>query len=296
MPDTKNICTFAMYMKTGLVLEGGAMRGLWTAGVTDVMMENDIWPDGLIGVSAGAAFGCNYKSRQIGRAIRYNTRFAKDSRYSGLLSLLKSGDYFNAEFDYHVVPVKYDIFDTEAFEKNPMEFIVVCTDVETGLPVYKSLTKVDYAALEWIRASASMPMVSKITELEGHKLLDGGVADSIPLEYFENKGYQRNIVILTQPQGFVKEPNRLMPLLRLSLRKYPEMIKALDERHIMYNNELDYVSQAEREGRCLVIRPDEKIPIGHISHNPDEMRHAYELGRAVGERYLERIRAFYRLS
>ncbi len=283
-------------MKTGLVLEGGAMRGLWTAGVTDVMMENDIWPDGLIGVSAGAAFGCNYKSRQIGRAIRYNTRFAKDSRYSGLRSLLTSGDYFNADFDYHVVPVEYDIFDNEAFEKNPMEFIVVCTDVETGLPVYKSLQKVDYDTLEWIRASASMPMVSKIVELEEHKLLDGGVADSIPLEYFESIGYQRNVVILTQPLDFRKEHNKLMPLLRMSLRKYPNMIEALDKRHIMYNHELDYVSQAEREGRCLVIRPDEKIPIGHISHDTDEMRHVYELGRAVGLRYLKRIREFYRLS
>ncbi len=288
-------CNFAD-MKNGLVLEGGAMRGLWTAGVTDVMMENDIWPDGLIGVSAGAAFGCNYKSRQIGRAIRYNMRFAKDSRYSGLLSLLKSGDYFNAEFDYHVVPIQYDIFDTESFQKNPMEYIVVCTDVETGLPVYKSLSKVDYDTLEWIRASASMPMVSRIVELEGYKLLDGGVADSIPLEYFERIGYQHNIVILTQPQGFYKEHNKLMPLLRLSLRKYPKMIKALDERHVMYNHELEYVSQAEREGRCLVIRPDEKIPIGHISHNPEEMHHVYELGRAVGERYLDRIKAFYRLS
>ncbi len=283
-------------MKTGLVLEGGAMRGLWTAGVTDVMMENDIWPDGLIGVSAGAAFGCNYKSRQIGRAIRYNTRFAKDSRYSGLRSLFTSGDYFNADFDYHVVPVEYDIFDNEAFEKNPMEFIVVCTDVETGLPVYKSLQKVDYDTLEWIRASASMPMVSRIVELEEHKLLDGGVADSIPLEYFESIGYQQNVVILTQPLDFRKEHNKLMPLLRLSLRKYPNMIEALDKRHIMYNHELDYVSQAEREERCLVIRPDEKIPIGHISHNADEMRHVYELGRAVGIRYLERIKAFYRLS
>ncbi len=283
-------------MKNGLVLEGGAMRGLWTAGVTDVMMENDIWPDGLIGVSAGAAFGCNYKSRQNGRAIRYNTRFAKDARYSGLRSLMKSGDYFNADFDYHVVPIKYDIFDTEAFQKNPMEYIVVCTDVETGLPVYKSLAKVDYDTLEWIRASASMPMVSRIVELEGHKLLDGGVADSIPLEYFESLGYQHNVVILTQPMGFKKEHNKLMPLLRCSLRKYPNMIEALDKRHLMYNRELEYVSQAEREGRCLVIRPDEKIPIGHISHNPDEMRHVYELGRAVGERYLERIRAFYRLS
>lgn len=283
-------------MKTGLVLEGGAMRGLWTAGITDVMMEHDVWPQGLIGVSAGAAFGCNYKSRQAGRAIRYNTRFAKDSRYSGVKSLIMSGDYFNAEFGYHIVPKQYDIFDDDAFEQNPMEFIVVCTDVETGRAVYQPLAKATYECYEWIRASASMPLASRVVELEGHKLLDGGVSDSIPLKYFESIGYDRNVVILTQPLGYQKEHNRLMPLMRLSLRKYPNMVRAMDERHLMYNRQLEYVAQAEREDHCLVIRPDEKIPIGHISHDAAEMRHVYELGRAVGERYIERIKAFYRLS
>ena len=282
-------------MKRGLVLEGGAMRGLWTAGVIDVMMEHGIEPDGLIGVSAGAAFGCNYKSRQIGRAIRYNMRFAKDSRYSGWRSLFTSGDYFNAEFGYHIVPKQYDIFDDDAFDKNPMEFIAVCTDVETGMPVYQPLTKATPITYDWIRASASMPLMSRIVELEGKKLLDGGVGDSIPLEYFESIGYDRNVVILTQPLGFQKTHNKLMPLMRIALRKYPNMIKAMDERHIMYNQELAYVTQAEQEGRCLVIRPDGKIPIGHISHNPEEMRHVYELGRTVGERYIERIKAFYQI-
>ena len=154
------------------------MRGLWTAGVTDVMMEHDIQPDGLIGVSAGAAFGCNYKSRQVGRAIRYNTSFAKDSRYSGWWSLLKSGDYFNAEFGYHVVPYKYDIFDTKTFEENPLEFTVVCTDVETGLAVYHKMDHVDYDELEWLRASASMPLASKVVEVQGRKLLDWGTRRS----------------------------------------------------------------------------------------------------------------------
>lgn len=188
-------------MKRGLVLEGGAMRGLWTAGVTDVMMEHDIWPDGLIGVSAGAAFGCNYKSRQPGRAIRYNTRFAKDSRYSGLRSLLRSGDYFNAEFGYHIVPYEYDIFDTQTFEQSPMQFTVVCTDVLTGRAVYHDIDHVDYDELEWLRASASMPLASKIVNVQGHQLLDGGVSDSIPLAYFESQGYNRNVVIPTQPGG-----------------------------------------------------------------------------------------------
>ena len=280
-------------MKRGLVLEGGAMRGLWTAGITDVMMEHDIWPDGLVGVSAGAAFGCNYKSRQIGRAIRYNMRFAKDSRYSGIRSLLTTGDYFNAEFDYHIVPKQYEIYDDDAFNHNPMEFIVVCTDVETGEAVYKPLTEANYDTYEWIRASASMPLVSKVVSIQGRKLLDGGVADSIPLAYTESRGYDRNVVVLTQPLGYQKEHNRLMPLMRLALRRYPEMIKALDYRHIMYNKQLEYVAQAEREGRCLVIRPDEKIPIGHISHNPQQMQHVYQIGRTIGERYIERIKDFW---
>ena len=280
-------------MKKGLVLEGGAMRGLWTAGVTDVMMEHDVWPDGLIGVSAGAAFGCNYKSRQAGRAIRYNMRFAKDARYSGIRSLLTSGDYFNAEFGYHVVPKQYDVFDDEAFEQNPMEFIVVCTNVETGQAVYQPLTRATHETYEWIRASASMPLASRVVTIGPWKLLDGGVSDSIPLQYFESIGYQRNVVILTQPLGYQKAHNRLMPLMRIALRRYPDMVKALDERHLMYNRQLEYVAQAEREGRCLVIRPDDSIPIGHISHNPEEMRHVYELGRQVGERYISQIQRFY---
>ena len=279
--------------KRGLVLEGGAMRGLWTAGVIDVMMEHDIWPDGLIGVSAGAAFGCNYKSRQVGRAIRYNTKYARDSRYSGVKSWLTSGNYYNAEFGYHTMPKELDVFDDDAFNKNPMAFYVVCTDVLTGSPVYQLLSEATEETYDWIRASASMPLASKVVELQGRKLLDGGVADSIPLEYFESIGYHRNVVILTQPAGYQKEHNKLMALMRLSLRHYPKMIEAMDKRHLMYNRQLQYVAQAEQEGRCLVIRPEGKIPIGHISHDASQMRLVYEQGRRVGEKYLDRIKAFY---
>ena len=279
--------------KRGLVLEGGAMRGLFTSGILDVMMETGIEPDGLIGVSAGAAFGCNYKSRQPGRAIRYNKRYARDKRYCSWQSWLKTGDLFNAEFGYHVIPKKYDLFDDKAFEQNPMEFYAVCTDVETGLPVYKKLEESTHLTYDWIRASASMPLASKVVELEGMKVLDGGVADSIPLKFFESIGYDRNVVILTQPEGYVKEHNRLMPLMRIALRKYPKMIEALDQRHIMYNRQLDYVRQAEQEGRCIVIRPDAKLPIGHISHDPEEMQRVYELGRDTGLRNIDRLKEFY---
>ena len=280
-------------MKRGLVLEGGAMRGLFTAGIIDVMMEASIEPDGLIGVSAGAAFGCNYKSRQPGRAIRYNTRFANDPRYSGVWSLIKSGDYFNAEFGYHIVPKEYDVFDDQAFEDNPMAFIVVCTDVETGKAVYQKLDKANFDTYEWIRASASMPLASKVVELDGKKLLDGGVTDSIPLAYAESIGYEQNLVILTQPEGYVKKRTRLMPLMRLGLRKYPKMVEAMNQRHLMYNRELEYVRQAEHEGRCMVIRPDEKLPIGHISHDADEMRRVYNIGRQTGMKHLEQIKLYF---
>jgi predicted patatin/cPLA2 family phospholipase len=277
---------------TGLVLEGGAMRGLFSAGITDVWMEAGIEFDGLIGVSAGAAFGCNIKSRQPGRAIRYNKRFARDPRYSGWRSLWKSGDIFNAQFAYHEVPAKYDIFDDKAFDNNPLPFYVVCTDVESGQPVYKQLSKTNYDCYEWIRASASMPVVSKVVELEGMKLLDGGITDSIPLEKMIELGYERNVVILTQPEGYVKKPNRLMPLIRLSLRKYPNAVKASRDRHLMYNRQLEYVRQREKEGNALVIRPDNALEIGHIEHDAAKMQKIYDIGRKKGEETLKAVKDF----
>ena len=200
-------------MKTGLVLEGGGIRGIFTAGILDVLMEEGIEFDGAVGVSAGAAFGSNYKSRQSRRAIRYNLRFAKDPRYSSIRSLLATGNLFNAQFCYHDIPEKHDPFDWEAFYKNPMEFYLVATDVETGKPVYHLCDESEdkYDILEWFRASGSMPLVSRVVEVGGYKLLDGGVADSIPLRFMEEQGYERNLVILTRPAGYVKQPNPLMP-------------------------------------------------------------------------------------
>ena len=163
-------------MKKGLILEGGAMRGMYTAGVTDIMMENGIEFDGAVGVSAGAAFGCNYKSRQIGRAARYNMRFCNDKRYCSIRSLITTGNIYNTDFCYNEVPAKYDPFDFETYINNPMEFYVVCTNVETGEPVYKKFEGTEESRFDWIRASASMPLVSQIVEIDGLKMLDGGIS------------------------------------------------------------------------------------------------------------------------
>lgn len=276
-------------MKRGLVLEGGAMRGLFSAGAMDVMMEYGVHFDGIVGVSAGACFGCNYKSRQHGRAIRYNKQFAGDGRYCGFGSLIKTGNYYNAEFAYHIVPTQYDVFDADAYAANPMEYYVVCTDITTGKAVYKKCERFNHEMLEWIRASASMPVVSTVVEVGGLKLLDGGVSDSIPLRFFQQQGYTDNVVILTQPIDYVKRPLKAMPLVKWSLRKYPEMVAAMKNRHVMYNEQTAYVRSEETQGRCIVIRPEAPINIGHFSINADEMQRIYELGREAALKKIDEI-------
>lgn len=282
-----------MAMKKGLVLEGGAMRGLFSAGVIDILMENNLLPDGVIGVSAGAAFGCNIKSKQPGRVIRYNKKLAHDWRYASFRSLLTTGDYFGGEYAYHYMPRHLDYFDVETFNNNPMEFWAVCTNVGTGKAVYKRLMEVDNNCLEYIRASASMPIAARIVTVEGKKLLDGGIADSIPLRFFQEQGYDRNLVVLTQPANYVKEPNKLMPLMRLWLRRHARIIRALEQRHIMYNNQLEYIRQEEKKSNTLVLRPETVLTIGHLSHNPDDMQATYEHGRKVATKHLEEIKAFF---
>lgn len=273
-------------------MEGGAMRGLFTAGVIDVFMEQGIVFDGGIGVSAGATFGSNYKSRQPGRVLRYNLKYCKDPRYGTFRSLLKSGDLFETKFCYDELPYQLDKVDSEAFDTNPMEFYVAATDVCTGKAVYRRLDKIDDVAMDWFRASASMPMVSKIVEVEGLKLLDGGIADSVPVKYFESIGYDRNVVILTQPKGYQKGANKLLPLMKLSLRKYPKVLEAIKNRHVVYNETSAYIEAQEQAGRILVIRPKEKLPIGRMSHEPEELQQVYDLGREMGLAYMEQVKQF----
>ncbi|MGN1347135.1 MAG: patatin family protein [Eubacteriales bacterium] len=279
-------------MKKGIVLEGGAMRGMFTTGILDVMMENHIAVDGIIGVSAGAAFGCNYKSNQPGRAARYNLTYSRDPRYCSVRSLLRTGDLYGADFCYREIPETLDPFDTAAFTASPTEFYVVCTDVSTGEPVYRKCEKADREDLLWIRASASMPLVSRVVEADGRKLLDGGIADSIPLRYFQSIGYGRSVVILTQPRGYVKQKNRLLPLMRAALRSYPAVVDAMASRHERYNASLQYIREEEKRGSVLVLCPDEKLPIGRVEHDPARLRAVYEIGRSYGEAHLCAIREF----
>ena len=283
-------------MKKGLIMEGGAMRGMFTAGVIDVLMENGIEFDGAIGVSAGAAFGVNYKSRQIGRVLRYNTKFVRDKRYGGLRVLLKTGNIYSTEFCYGEVPLKHDLFDFDTYERNPMEFYVVATDIETGEAVYHPFEGRNDHCFDWIRASASMPLVSQIVEIDGQKLLDGGIADSIPVRFFESIGYNKNIAILTQPKEYQKSKNRIMPLIKLKYAHYPKLVEAMANRHLMYNETLSYIEEKEKSGELFVIRPECDLPVSRIEKDPENLKAAYEIGRKTAIGQLDKIKRFLELE
>ena len=275
----------------GLVLEGGGFRGMYTCGVIDVFMENGICFDEVVGVSAGAAFGCNIKSKQIGRALRYNKRFCQDSRYSGLKSFIKTGDLYNKEFAYGIVPTILDPFDTKTFRENPLKFTVVCTDIHTGNPVYHEIQNGDATDIEWIRASASIPIVSKPVKLDGYELLDGGVSDSIPVNWMLERS-DKTVIVLTRDKSYHKEPMKYIHLLKKAFKEYPNLTKALENRYIVYNKTLDQIEQLEREGKVFVIRPSKPISCAMIEKDPNHLQEIYDIGRRDALHYLEDLKKY----
>jgi len=275
-------------MKKGLVMEGGAMRGMFTCGVLDVLMENGISFDGAVGVSAGATFGCNIKSGQIGRALRYNKKYCTDIRYHSIWSLITTGDIYNVPFCYDELPYKLDKWDIDAFKNNPMEFYCVATDINTGKAVYHKCETGEKSDIVWIQASASMPLVSRPVEIDGGLYLDGGISDSIPLKFMEDLGYDKILVIETQPRDYIKGKQKYMPLVRLMLRKYPNMIKCMEERYLMYNEEKRYIREKEEKGEIEVIRPLKPLNVSPVEKDPDELERVYQLGREAALKYLNR--------
>ena len=279
-------------MKVGLVLEGGAMRGMYTAGVLDVMMEHGIKIDIAVGVSAGAAFGCNYKSRQIGRTIRYNAKYSRDPRYMGIKSLIKTGDLYGADFCYRQIPDELDLFDYETYRSNPMRFFVVCVDADTGEAVYHENKTSDETDMKYLRASASMPFVSKAVEVDGRRLLDGGVVDGIPIEWMKKQGVDKIITVLTREVGYVKKKRAILPIAKLALFKYPEIAKALDSRPEVYNRSLEEVLRMEEAGELFLFRPKEKPELARTERDPEKLRALYAVGRREAEEKIEELKKY----
>lgn len=280
-----------MVMKTGLVLEGGGKRGIYAAGVLDVLLENNIWTDGLIGTSAGAVNGCSYVSNQYERNLRYNIRFAKEKRYMSIYSLITTGNVVGTDFAYNILPNKLEVFDYDAFEKSPVAYYVTCSNVETGKAEYIQCKSLRGKNMDYLRASASLPYVSQIVEIDGKKYLDGGICDSIPLKAFQNMGYEKNLVVLTRPRGYIKKPENNL-LANLYYRKYPAFVTALRNRYAVYNRTLKYIEQQENQGNILVLRPSESISVGRMEQDPERLKQMYELGKNDAGQMLDAIASF----
>ena len=279
-------------MKTGLLLEGGAMRGMYTAGVLDIFMENNIKIDGIVGVSAGALFGMNYKSKQIGRVIRYNKKYAGNKNYMGFYSFITTGNIMNEDFCFKKIVNELDPIDFETFKNSDVEFYAVVTNIETGKAEYIKIDDLkDKNSLEILRASGSMPFVSKPVIINNKKYLDGGIADSIPIDKIMSMGFDRVIVVLTRPIDYKKKKsNQILP--KIYYRKYPKFVETINNRYIKYNEELEKIKKLEAEGKILVIRPSTLIKIKRIEKDTTKLQEMYELGKKDTIKLLDIIKKF----
>ena len=281
-------------MKLGLVLEGGGMRGVYTSGVLDEMMLNGIKVDGLIGVSAGIIHGTTYVAEQFARNIRYFVKYRDDKRFMSFNSMIKTGDVCEEQFCYHDIPEKLYPLDFDTFKKNAennIEVYSVASNLETGKAEYLRITDLK-EQMDAVRASASLPIVSRVVEYDGKKMLDGGSTDSIPLKAMQDMGFEKNIVVLTRPDGYQKKPDRSMPLMKMYYGDYPEYLKACRERHICYNEELLYVQRCKLQGSAFVIKPSRTIKISRSEKSIEKIKKMYKLGRFDAMNQMEALKKY----
>lgn len=263
-------------LSVGLVLEGGGMRGLYTAGVLDAFLDAGIKIDGIVSVSAGALFGVNFVSRQRERALRYNKKYLSHPKYMSLRSWFRTGNFVNKDFTYYEVPMKLDVFDDEAFKKSSIDFYVVATEMTSGKPEYFKIDSV-FEQMEILRASSALPVVSKMVDWQGKKYLDGGLSDSIPVDFARGLGFDKLIVVMTRPLNYQKKPSSGR-LYKTLYRKYPNFVKIASNRYQQYNNSLEKVMSLEKTGDLFAIRPSKSLVIGRLEKNPDKLDSIYQLG------------------
>ena len=275
-------------MKVGLVLEGGGMRALFTAGVLDALLDvKELDIDGIVGVSAGALFGANYVSGQRERAIRYNKKYARDKRYMGLHSWITTGNAVNKEFAFYELPLKLDVFDQEKFKESKIDFYVVMTNVENGKSEYVLITDV-FEQMEYLRATSALPFASKIIEINGKKYLDGGISDSIPIDYCESLGYDKIILVLTRPENSYKE-DKLNFLYKLVYRKYPNLVERLINMGKDYEVVLKKIKKLENENKIFVIRPPKVLKIGRLEKDENKIQEVYDIGLNTGKMEIDEL-------
>ena len=279
-------------MKIGLVLEGGALRGIYTAGVLDVLLDNNVKVDKIIGVSAGALFGVNYKSNQSGRALRYNLKYCNNKNYMSFHSLLTTGNIVNKEFCFEKLVNELDPFDFETFSNNRIDFYATVTNVETGKAEYHLIKDLrNEKDSEYLRASGSMPFISQIVEIDGKKYLDGAIADSIPVDKMLTMSVDKIIVVPTRPIDFRRRKKTTI-LNKLKYKKYPLFADKLSNRYKMYNKEVERIIDLENQGKVFVIRPSRFVNIKRLEKNPKIIQEMYDLGVSDTKSKLKELKKY----
>ena len=273
--------------KTALVLEGGGMRGVFTSGVLDAFMKHDLTFPYIVAVSAGACNGMSYVSHQPRRARISNIDYLARYKYIGLRHLVTQGCIFDRELLYDKFPNQYLPFDFDTFFSSPMTFEMVTTNCLTGQPMYLSERHDRQRALDIVRASSSLPYVSKIVNVDGIPMLDGGIVDSIPLQHAIDMGHPTNVLVLTRNRGY-RDTGKDMKIPRFIYRKYPRLRVVLSRRLAAYNAQLEYVERMEDEGRVICIRPERPMEVDRIEKDIAKLERLYEEGFALGERFCEK--------
>jgi predicted patatin/cPLA2 family phospholipase len=278
---------------TGLILEGGGMRGLYTAGILDFFLERNVYLPYVIGVSAGACHAASYISRQWGRNKRVNIGYIQDPRYISYRNLIKTKSLFGMDFVFGELPNHLEPFDYPAFYQSDQSYFIGTTDCITGYPVYfDAKQSTPNVILKALMASSSLPFISPTVEIEGKVLLDGGIADPIPIRKSIADGNTKHVVILTRNEGYRKKPFKTKWLAKRFYAKYPEFTKAMINRHTVYNATLDLIEELVDAGKAFVIRPSEPLIVSRLERNPEKLTTLYNLGYKDAERIYESLQKF----
>lgn len=274
-----------------LILEGGGMRGVYTAGVLDFFLDKNIEFPVCYAVSAGACHGSSFLAKQRKRAFNVSVDYLKDRRYAGLYSLIKTGDFFGVDMVYNLIPNELSPFDYEEYEKFTGKFFVAVTNCKTGKAEYIQIKDMRKDVLA-VRASSSLPLISRIVEIDGKEYLDGGVVDSIPIKKSIEDGNVKNVVILTRDKTYRKPPSGMMKLIKAKYKKYPMLVRSIEIRHVRYNNTLELIAQEQKAGRTYVIQPEKPVGIGRLEKNKEKLTALYNQGYSDGRKHYKALMRF----
>ena len=278
-------------INSGLVIEGGGMRGIYTAGVLDFFMEKDLYFDDCYAVSAGACHAASYYSKQIGRSLKVTLDYIHDKRYCSVNSLIKTGDLFGVEMLYNRIPNELVLYDYDTFNKFGGNFHSVVTNCNTGKPEYIKIKDMERDIVA-IRASSSLPLLSRIVEINGQQYLDGGISDSIPIKKSIEDGHKKNIVILTRDKTYRKTKSSFSHIFKIKYKKYPNLVKAIENRYKMYNDTLDFIEDKRKSGEVFVIQPKEPVNISRVEKDKTKLKALYDAGYNDAKECYEKLIKF----